>query len=384
MNLLIISHKETWKDPNSSSGYSTIGGFSFQMKAISENFDETIVMVPIQNTPLPSGSKHLTGHNLSIVPLQEPKGKDLERKLQMLAWIPRNLPNLWQQVQHADAVHAPVGGDIGTLGILIALAQRKPLFVRHCGTWGVPASTVDYYLQRFLERIAGGRNVVMATGGAETAPSKKNPNIKWIFSTSLSQKEFDLLPTAQPWQPGVPLRLVTVSRLVPGKNISAILHALPSIQKIFPDVILEIVGDGESLSELKKLADELKISDRLVFHGSVSQPEVLRILLTSHIFVFPTFSEGFPKALLEAMSCGLPSVATNTSVIPTLIQDCGVIMNDPTSECIANSVLALLKDPSQLIVMSHLARKSAEFYTLEKWRDTIREELQSAWGILKK
>ncbi|MDD2922520.1 MAG: glycosyltransferase family 4 protein [Anaerolineales bacterium] len=384
MKLVVVSHKETWRDPSSPSGFSTVGGFPFQMKAISENFDETRVIVPIRNTPLPFGAKPLVGNCLSVVPLSEPKGKDLERKIQMLMWIPRHLPTLWREARRADAIHTPVGGDIGVIGIFIALAQRKRLFVRHCGTWGVSASIVDRYLQFFLERIAGGRNVVMATGGAATPPSQKNPNIKWIFSTSLSRQELDSLPTAQVWQTESPLRLVTVGRLVAGKNIASLIEALPLIQKEFPNVFLDIAGDGEALSDLQKLAERKKIADRVIFHGNVSHADVLRILSNAHIFAFPTFNEGFPKALLEAMACGLPSVATSTSIIPALIQGCGITMSRPTPEAIADGVLAILRDPTQMAAMSQLARIRAKEYTLEKWRDTIGAELQSAWGNLKK
>ena len=201
------------------------------MRAISNLFEQTTLMVPIQRTPLPPGAFPLDGHNIRVVPLAEPEGLGWRRKLRMAPWLLHHGALLWREAQRAGAVHTPVGGDIGTIGIFIALALRKPLFVRHCGTWGDPISTVDRLTQRGLETIAGGRNVVLATGGAEAPPSRRNPNIAWIFATSLTRAELERITSAPAWSPGIPLRLITVGRLSEAKNVQAILHALPLIQQ---------------------------------------------------------------------------------------------------------------------------------------------------------
>ena len=201
MRLVVVSHKETWKDPNSPSGYATIGGFPFQMGAISELFDQTTLMVPIRSTELPPGSLPLLGRNLEINPLPEPPGADLRRKIALLVWLPLNLPRIWQAVRQADVVHTPIPGDIGTIGLLVALFQGKPLFARHCGTWGSLNTLAKRFLHWLLERIAGEGNVVMATGGADSPPSERNPAIKWIFATTLSDKEIRNIHPAALWQP---------------------------------------------------------------------------------------------------------------------------------------------------------------------------------------
>jgi len=103
------------------------------MQAISALFDATTVLVPIRTSPRPSGTRPLTGHRLRVRPLKEPRGTNLRRKIALLAWLPRNLRHLWRAIREADAVHTPVPGDIGTIGILLALMQRKRLFVWHLG-----------------------------------------------------------------------------------------------------------------------------------------------------------------------------------------------------------------------------------------------------------
>ncbi len=381
MNLLVISHKETWHDPASPCGYSTVGGFPFQMAAISTLFESTTIAVPIQTSPLPAGAIPLHGRKIRVLPLAEPAGLGWRRKLGMFPWFLCHAARLWQAVGAADAVHTPVGGDIGTIGIFLALLRRKPLFVRHCGTWGQPISTVDWLLHRLLEVIAGGRNVVLATGGAETPPSARNPHIRWIFSTSLTAAEVQSISPAVSWDGLAPLRLVTVGRLAEPKNVQSLLRALSAVLEKHPSLYLDILGDGEYRPALEQLALTLQLSNHVTFHGNVSHAGVMQTLSQSHLFVFPSYREGFPKAALEAAACGLPVIATRTSVLPQLFQSGGaLLLDDPSPEALASAILQLTADPARMARMGQLARQAAQGYTLEAWGQTIGEHLQKAWG----
>jgi glycosyltransferase involved in cell wall biosynthesis len=314
----------------------------------------------------------------------ELKGVDWERKIQMLIWLPRHLPLIWGEVRRADAVHTPVGGDIGIIGILVALAQRKPLFVRHCGTWGAPASPVDRLLQRFLERIACGRNVVLATGWADDPPSETNPNISWIFSTTLTQAELERIPMERAWSPDVPLRLITVGRLSEPKNVQAVICSLPLIQQKYPGTHFDILGDGEYRPALECLTADWGLINSVTFHGNVSHEDVMKALSQAHLFVFPSRREGFPKAVVEALACGLPVVATRVSVIPHLLENgSGLLLNDTTADAVVQAVLAITSNPDQLAKTSALACEAAQGYTLEAWGAVIGDRLRAAWGFLK-
>jgi glycosyltransferase involved in cell wall biosynthesis len=281
-------------------------------------------------------------------------------------------------------VHAAVPGDVGTIGMIVALLQRKRLFVRHCGTFGEPVTVSDRLLLWILERIAGGPNVVMATGGAELPPSRRNPNISWIFATTLSRCEIDEAPQSPMWQQGEALRLVTVGRLTASKNIAGLIGALPAIRAARPGSLLDIVGEGELRPALEAQARALGLAGAITFHGNVSHSEVLRILSRAHLFVFPTrVKEGFPKAVLEALACGLPVVATCVSVIPQLLRDgSGRLLKETTPEAVAQAVLDVTADAGQLKRMKAQARQAAQGYTLEAWGELIRRRLDCAWGPL--
>ena len=384
MKLVVISHKECWINPSVKYGYVSVGGFPLQMRAIAELFTEMRLVTTLHRTSYPTHAMTLDSMGVDVDPLPTPKGTDFRRKLALLTWLPRHVGRLWQDVKQADAVHAPVPGDLGLIGILLALAQRKPLFVRHCGTWGEPVTIADRFLLWLLERIAGGRNVVMATGGGEELPSQQNTAITWIHSSSLSEKEIDMLVPATPWKQGEVLRLVTVGRVTRGKNMATCIRALVKIRESGQDATLDLVGDGPMLAELRRFAGELGVGDYVEFHGGVTHERVLQILQNSHIFLFPTrVKEGFPKAVLEAMACGLPVIATAVSVLPGLIGDRnGIVLPEPDAAAVSAAVLVLIADEERLDEMGKKARETSREYTLECWQAIIRERLTSSWGPL--
>jgi glycosyltransferase involved in cell wall biosynthesis len=111
-------------------------------------------------------------------------------------------------------------------------------------------------------------------------------------------------------------RLLFVGRLHPEKNIENLIRALPSI-----DIGLDIFGDGQP-SEIERL---LKISESLkadvVMKGMVSNSEMPGILGQYKYFILPSLYEGNPKALIEAMACGLVCIGTKVPGIEEILSD---------------------------------------------------------------
>ena len=380
MKLAVISLKKSWADPSRPGHFVTVGGFPQQMAALSALFSETVLYLPQLRGAPPPNAAPLAGHNLRVQPLSPLPERGWRRKLSQATWLPRNLGLLWRGIRAADAVHTPVPGDVATVGLLLALAQRKRLFVRYCTVWGRKYSFTARFLLWLLERVAGGRNVVMATGGAASPPSARNPNITWIFSTSLTAAAWQALPQAVPWQRGSTVRLISVGRVEPVKNLAALLQALPAVRQVYPHLHLDVVGEGTALPGLRQQAAALGLDEVITFHGNLGHQAVLGLLGTAHIYLMPSLVEGFPKALLEAMACGLPAVATAVSVIPRLVGTSGVLLPEPTPAAIAAAVTSLLADDARLAAMGRAGRAASQQYTLEGWQQVIGERLAEVWG----
>jgi glycosyltransferase involved in cell wall biosynthesis len=103
-----------------------------------------------------------------------------------------------------------------------------------------------------------------------------------------------------------PLKAVTVGRLVPWKCVDRVIEALV----LCPDIGLVIVGDGTERKRLESIANTLDVADRVYFAGQASQAETIRLMAACDFFVLNSTYEGLPHVVLEAMSLGLPVVAT--------------------------------------------------------------------------
>lgn len=108
------------------------------------------------------------------------------------------------------------------------------------------------------------------------------------------------------------------------KGVFDIINVFSGIIKENPSVMLILGGEApnsEVYQKLKNLIRNLNIEKYLYLYGAVSGKEKIKLLKASHIFVFPSYAEGFPNALLEAMAAGLPVVSTTVGAIPELIED---------------------------------------------------------------
>ncbi|MQC26255.1 MAG: glycosyltransferase family 1 protein [Chloroflexi bacterium] len=133
-------------------------------------------------------------------------------------------------------------------------------------------------------------------------------------------------------------RVGFVGRLEPQKNLSALLEAVAPL-----DVELLIVGEGPQRAELELAAATSKAEVR--FLGNLPHLELAALLTSCDIFIMPSLYEGHPKALLEAMSCGLPVVGTLVPGIQELLLDGKTgVLTETTPDSLRAAFETLLDD----------------------------------------
>jgi len=164
-------------------------------------------------------------------------------------------------------------------------------------------------------------------------------------------------------------RVVQAARLVPKKGIATALRAFARFLEKHPSATFEIAGEGPMEDELRQLARELKIDDRVKFLGFLSQAALRNLFSAAHIFLHPSEMaagdvEGVPNALLEAMAGGLPVVATRHGGIAEVVAD-----GETGLLCAENSMdevtAALLRLASDRALYQRLAEKAAAYVRAE-------------------
>ena len=113
-------------------------------------------------------------------------------------------------------------------------------------------------------------------------------------------------------------KIITIGRLSPEKGHIYLIEAFSTLSK-HTDWTLHIIGDGPERERLEDAVDNLEIRNRVIFHGH--RKDIAAFLSTADIFVLPSLYEGFPNALIEAMSVPLACVSSNCIAGPSDIID---------------------------------------------------------------
>ncbi len=167
--------------------------------------------------------------------------------------------------------------------------------------------------------------------------------------------------------------LIYVGRLIKSKRVSDAIKALSRVINDSPPIRLIIIGSGPLENELKNLCIQLKIENNVNFLGQINPSKIHRYLSNADIFIFPTESEGFPNAVLEAMASGLPILASQITVIPELVRNkVNGLLHPPRNINLLSENLKMLLFNNEL--RHSMGEKSRELASQYSW-DNIVESL---------
>ncbi len=161
-------------------------------------------------------------------------------------------------------------------------------------------------------------------------------------------------------------RIIYVGRLVTQKGVDILLQAFADVIKESPSLILDIVGDGPEKEMFQDTAEKLEIKEKVIFHGVKQKPYYL--FIKADIFVLPSRSEGLPNVLLEAMSCGMPVIATKVSGNLDIIKnnENGILIEKENPKQLANAIKKILNDSRLAEILGTKARETViQNYSIE-------------------
>lgn len=161
--------------------------------------------------------------------------------------------------------------------------------------------------------------------------------------------------------------VIFIGRLNKIKNLHNLIDAFSGIGS---SVELILVGYGEEKGALERHAKE--VGTNLVFRGVVPREQIPIELNKSDVFILPSFSEGHPKVLLEAMSCGLPCIVSDIPSLREIVKDgFNGFLCKTNSESIRNCIKRVLNDPD---VAKRVGENAREFIKNNFSADVLIEE----------
>ena len=223
----------------------------------------------------------------------------------------------WMRRHKLGHLHVHFATPAATVGLL----AQTMFGVGYSFTLHGPDEFYDAPGYRLAEKLQGADFVVCISHYARSQAMKLSAVDCWgkyeVCRLGVDPERF---APAAPRAPGEIFSLLCVGRLAPAKGQHILLAALHRLVAAGRKVRLTLVGDGPDRAALETQARRLGLDGAVLFAGAVNQDRILDYYAQADAFVLPSFAEGLPVVLMEAMAMAVPCLSTQITGIPELIE----------------------------------------------------------------
>ena len=173
-------------------------------------------------------------------------------------------------------------------------------------------------------------------------------NKEWTFIPNMLDDIFDRITVSKNTLNSKKFSFINIAALEEKKGQGILLNAFAMAFAGKKEIALRIVGSGNLLSQLKKQSEALGISDQVTFLGQLSREAVMEELISSQVFVLPSFFETFGVVIIEALACGKPVIATRCGGPESIVDHSNGMLTEPGDpeklcECMKSMMLSFEK-----------------------------------------
>jgi glycosyltransferase involved in cell wall biosynthesis len=170
-----------------------------------------------------------------------------------------------------------------------------------------------------------------------------------------------------------------IGRLSQEKGIFNLVEAIPDILEVIEPISVLIGGDGPLRGEIENILNEKKLNGKVKLTGWITHDNLPICLNKLKLIILPSYTEGLPNIMLEALACGTVVLATAVGAIPDFIKDgkTGFIMENNSPGCIARNVIRVLNHPKLEKITDNGRDLVENEFTYKKAVDKFREILSN-------
>jgi len=254
--------------------------------------------------------------------------------------------------------------------ILVAKIFRKPVTLHYLGAFDKYYESVGF-LHKFLIRASlklPDMLFLLSDKVRLIMQEFVEPSKLLVLPSSVDTEWFSSQNRVFP-EVSEEIKLLFIGGLDPfRKGIYDLLQAFSKVAASFPKATLVLTG-GDSFIEVKSKWESMKLSDRIDFLGWIDDADLPNLYSTCDVLILPSYNEGLPYVIIEALSSGLPIVASDVGGIAEVVTNAenGFIIQPGDLQSLTLSLSKLLSDKSLRLKMSQNNRKKAiENYSVQK------------------
>jgi glycosyltransferase involved in cell wall biosynthesis len=173
--------------------------------------------------------------------------------------------------------------------------------------------------------------------------------------------------------------LLYVGNLKPHKNVETLIKSMRHVK--LDDEIKLVVG-GNANDSLMSIIKEYNLENRVRFIGFIDEEDLVELYNMASLFVFPSLYEGFGLPPLEAMSCGCPSIVANTSSLPEVIGDGGIVFEAINDVELAEKIDYLFNDNKKCSEYIDYGINRAKAFTWGKLVEETISQYEKIWASM--
>ncbi len=271
-------------------------------------------------------------------------GLDLKRLFFNLMYFTEALMvGQWMRRNRQSHLHTHLAQQAATVGLYVHRIFKFGFSITVHG----PDEFYDAQGQYLAEKIAAADFIVCITSFARSQMMKLSPHIYWnkfvVSPLGVDPQVFSPRPARTAPET---IEVLCVGRLTPAKGQHLLIEAVERLTAQGRSVRLHLVGSGPDEESLRIHTARTGLTNRVVFEGAVNQDRIRTLYAVADLFCIPSFAEGLPVVLMEAMAMEIPCITTYITGIPELIRDGidGLLVPPSDVEALVDALAKLIDD----------------------------------------
>ncbi len=271
-------------------------------------------------------------------------GLDLRRLyLNLMYFIEALMVGQWMKRNGLRHLHVHLASQAASVGLFV----RTVFGFGYSLTVHGPDEFYDADRQMLAEKIRAADFLCCISSFARSQLMKLSPYVHWnkFVVSPLGVDPETFAPQPKRIAPET-FEILCVGRLTPAKGQHILIDALEKLTREGRQVRLRLVGSGPDEASLREHAARVTARECVVFEGAISQDRIRDFYAAADVFCLPSFAEGLPVVLMEAMAMEIPCVTTHIAGIPELIRDGedGLLVPPSDLESLAGALARLMDD----------------------------------------